>query len=256
MRYAFNIACLAIALLSAFANGSSAAPFTDALARGDQEAQNGNFQAALQIYDAAAKNQSDNATNLCALARRYCDITYLTNSLPLRKDMIARALACSQQAVKDAPTNATAHASLAVCYAKSCKFADVKTELADSRLLKLEADKTIALDPKQDIAYYLLGRWNYGIARAGFFSRAYVKMVYGGLPHASLEDAVLNFKKACALAPDRILNHAGLAMAYDALGEKRLEIAELEKCFALKPLGPEDTDALRDAKKKLATLEQ
>ena len=255
MRFALNITCLAILFSLAFPGGSSATPFTDALARGDQEAKNGNFQSALRIYDAAAKTQADNATNLCALARRYCDITYLTNSLDLRKDLIARALACSWQAVKDAPANATAHASLAVCYAKSCKFADVKTELADSRLLKLEADKTIALDPKQDIAYYLLGRWNYGIARAGFFSRAYVKMVYGGLPHASLQDAVLDFKKACALAPDRILYHAGLAMAYGALGEKRLEIAELEKCLALKPLGPEDTDALRDAKKKLGALD-
>ena len=228
--------------------------FTNALARADLAVKRGDFQGALRIYDAATNAQAGNATNLCTLARRYSDIAYLNNSMALRKEMIARALACSRQAVKDAPSYATAHACVAVCYARICKFSDVKTELADSRLLKLEADKAIALDPNLDIAYYVLGRWNYGIANAGLLSRAYVKVVYGGLPHASLEDAALDFQKACKLAPNSILNHAGLAMAYDALGEKKLEIAELEKCFTLKPLGPEDTDALRDAKKKLAAL--
>ena len=255
MRLALNIACLAAFLLASTGSGhAQVSSFPDDLARADNAVKQGDFQGALRIYDAATNAQAGNATNLCTLARRYCDITYFTNSMALRNETIARALVCSQQAVKDEPTNATAHASLAVCYAKICKFADVKTELADSRLLKLEADKAIALDPNQDIAYYLLGRWNYGIARAGLFSRAYVKMVYGGLPHASLEDAVLDFQKACKLAPNSILNHAGLAMAYDALGEKKLEIIELEKCFTLKPGGPEDTDALGDARKKLATL--
>jgi tetratricopeptide (TPR) repeat protein len=193
---------------------------------------------------------------LCVLARRYCDITYLTNDISFRKELLAHALVCSQKAVQDDPDNATAHASLAVCYAKSCKYADIKTELLDSRLFKMEAEKTIALDPKQDIAYYLLGRWDYGIASAGVLSRAYVKVVYGGLPHATYADAIVNFEKACALAPNRILNHAGLAMAYEAVGRKKLEIAELEKCCALKPIGPEDVDAVRDAKAKLAALQK
>jgi Tfp pilus assembly protein PilF len=180
----------------------------------------------------------------------------LTNSTAVQKDWVARALACSQKAVEDDPQNAVAHASLAVCYAKSCAFADVKTELADSHLFKLEAEKAIALDPKQDVAYYLLGRWNYGIASAGFFARSYVKIIYGGLPWASFQDAVANFKKAVELAPNRILNHAGLAMAYEATGNTKLEIAELEKCCALKPLGPEDLDARRDAQNKLAMLQK
>jgi len=230
--------------------------FTNALAQADVAEKRGDISDALKLYNDAQQAGANNAVDLCVLARRYCDLTYLTNSTAAQKDWVADALACSQQAVNADPQNAVAHASLAVCYAKSCLFADVKTELADSRLFKLEAEKAIALDPKQDVAYYLLGRWNYGIASAGFFSRAYVKVVYGGLPKASYQDAVINFKKAVELAPDRILNHAGLALAYEATGEKKLEIAELEKCCALKPLGPEDIEARRDAQNKLALLQQ
>jgi tetratricopeptide (TPR) repeat protein len=231
------------------------ASFTNSLASADTAAKNGNLEEAIKIYKADQQAAGSNAVNLCTLSRRYCDLTFLTNSPSAQKDLVTHALACAQQAVQVAPSNATAHASLAVCYAKSCNYTDIKTKLAYSRIFKAEAEKAIALDPRQDVAYYLLGRWNYGIASVGILSKAYVKMVYGGLPPASFEGAIANFKKACELSPNSILNHAGLAMAYEAAGQKKLEITELQKCCALKPLSPEDRDAFQDAQKKLASLQ-
>ncbi len=225
--------------------------FADSLAQAGAAARKGDLPAAIKIYAATRRGQERNSTNLCVLAHRYCDLTYLTNSPSAQKSLLADALACARQAVTDAPTNATAHASLAVCYAKSCAFANIKTELADSRLFKIEAEKAIALDPKEDTAYYLLGRWNYEIAKVGLLSRAYVRVVYGGLPHASYQEAVRDFKKAIALAPNRILHHAGLAMAYQALGEQKLEVQQLKKCLALKPIGAEDIAAQKDAAREL-----
>jgi tetratricopeptide (TPR) repeat protein len=231
------------------------ASFTNSLARADLAQKNGDIGEAIKIYTGDEQAQGGNATNLCVLSRRYCDLTYSTDSTATQKDLVAHALTCAQHAVDDNPKNATAHASLAVCYAKSCNYADVKTKLSYSKIFKSEAEKALALDPRQDVAYYLLGRWNYGMAKVGFFSRAYVKMVYGGLPQASLQEAINNFKKACDLAPNHILNHAGLAMAYEAIGEKKLEMAELQKCCSLKPLSPEDKEAFQDAQKKLAALQ-
>jgi tetratricopeptide (TPR) repeat protein len=237
---------------SSFAQDSA---FTNSLIQAGVAEKHGDLQQALKIYEASQSAQAGNASNLCVLSRLYCDLTYLTNSPVVQKELVNRALVCARQATQSDPTNATAHASLAVCYAKSCNYVDIKTQLTYSRLFKEEAEKSIVLDPKQDVAYYLLGRWNYAIAGAGFFSRAYVKVVYGGLPQASFADAVREFQKACEVAPNRILNHAGLAMAYDAMGDKKSEIAELKKCCILKPLGPEDRDARTDAEKKLAALQ-
>jgi tetratricopeptide (TPR) repeat protein len=177
---------------------------------------------------------------------------YLAKSAAIQKDLAERALVCSEQAVRAGSNNATAHACLAVCYAKNSAFADLQTRLNYSRLIKQEAEEAIALDPRQDVAYYLLGRWNFGVANVGLLSRAFVKVVYGGLPRASNADAIADFKKAIELAPDRIINHAGLALVYETTGEKDLEIAELKKCRDLKPSGLEDEDAQRDAIKKLA----
>ncbi|HEX3624887.1 MAG TPA: hypothetical protein VH280_05600 [Verrucomicrobiae bacterium] len=227
--------------------------FTNSLKAAEVAAKQGNVEQAAADYDVARPMQTNNAANMCVLSRGYCDLTSFTNSTTVQKDLVVRALDCAQRAVALDPSNATAYASVAVCYAKNCAMpgTDVKTQLSYSRLFKQEAEKAIALDPKQDVAYYLIGRWNYGIARLGFFSRAYVKVVYGGVPNASFKDAVNYFKKACQLAPNRIIYHAGLAMAYEAMGEKKLEIDQLKTCCALKPSDREDVDAQKEAAAKL-----
>ena len=241
--------------LSVFRNVQAAeVSFTNSLARASQEEHRGDVAAAMHIYAAAESLASTNAANWCALSRSYCDLMCLTNSAPAKMDLLKRALRCASQAVKVGPANATAHACLAVCYAKSCAFADIKGQLADARRFKLEAEKTLVLDPKQDIAYYLLGRWNYALANVGLLSRAYAKIVYGGLPKASNQAAIEDFKHAIALAPGRIIHHAGLAMAYEAVVDKKQELVQLEKCRALKPTDCEDAEAQREAEKKLAAL--
>jgi hypothetical protein len=229
--------------------------FTNSLNAAATAANGGDVARAAAIYDSTRPKQTNNVANMCVLAHRYCDLTFLTQSIAVQRGLLARALDCSRRAVALAGGNATAHASVAVCYAKSCSLAgsDVKSELSYSRLFKQEAEAAITLDPKQDVAYYLLGRWNYGIAKVGFFSRAYVKLIYGGLPTASFQDSVAYFQKASALAPNRILYHAGLAMAYGALGEKKLQLAELKTCCALEPSSLEDADAQQEAARQLKT---
>jgi tetratricopeptide (TPR) repeat protein len=210
------------------------------------------FPVALQTCAKAERANWNNATELCGLARRYCELTYLTKASAVQKDLVARALECSLRAASLDSNNATAQACVAVSYAKSCEFADIRTKLDYSRNFKRAAERAIALDPRQDIAYYLLGRWHYGVANVGLWSRAYLKLVYGGLPQASNAEAIANIRKAIALAPDRIIYHAGLAMIYRTTGERQLALAELEKCRVLKPQDLEDEEAQRDAVRQLA----
>jgi tetratricopeptide (TPR) repeat protein len=248
-----HLALLALLLLPS-AGRAQDFVFTNLLAQAALAEQRADLPAALSLLNQAEPMASNHVLWLCAVARRYCELTWLTNSVPVQKGLVARALACSTQALQADSNNATAHACVAACYAKSCLFADLKTELIFSQRFKEEAEKAIALDPREDIAYYLLGRWNYEIANVGLIARAYVKVVYGGLPKASNADAITNFQKAIQLAPDRILHHAGLAMAYAAAGDKKLALAELIKCRALQPTGLEDQEAQRDAVKQLTAL--
>ena len=228
--------------------------FTNYVALAELAGKNGNLPSALIFYHSAEREASNNAANLCVLSRGYCDLTYLTNSAEVQKSLMSKALNCALQAIKADGSNATAHASAAVCYAKSCGLYDIKTQLAYSRLFKEEAERAIALNPKQDIAYYLLGRWNYGMANLGIISRTYVRVIYGAQPPANNEAAIQNLKKAVALAPDRLIYYSGLAMAYEATGEKALEKAALRQCCKLKAVAGEDVEAQEDARRRLAAM--
>jgi tetratricopeptide (TPR) repeat protein len=227
------------------------ASFTDLLAEGEKAETNGNEPAAAAFYNQAKQLEPDNVTNLCVLTKRYCDLMFLAASVDAKKDLLIRATACARRAVALCPTNSTAHASLAVCFAKACPLADIKDAVAYSRLLKAEAETAVRLNPREDVAYYLLGRWNCGVANMGILAAAYVRVVYGGLPSASNEEAIADFKKAIAIAPDHPIYHAGLANVYKITGQTAAAQAEFKKCVALKPSDRNDRDAQQDALKEI-----
>lgn len=230
--------------------------FTNSLAQAAGAEAKGDLASALNLYLTAAQCASNNAAQLCVLSLRYSELTYLTNAAGAQKVFMQLALNCALRAIKADPSNATAHANAAVCYAKISQLYDLKTEVTDSRIFKTEAEKAIALDPKQDIAWYLLGRWNYGMANLGVLSRTYVRLVYGVQPPASNEAAIRNFKQAIALAPDHLIYYTGLALAYEAAGQRKLEVETLKKCCEMKPVRREDQAAQKEARTKLAGLER
>jgi tetratricopeptide (TPR) repeat protein len=227
--------------------------FTNLMSQGELAQARGDAAGAFKFFS-SAETLATNCTNLCVVTRRYCDLMHDTGSSDLQKTLAQRALACANRAVQADAKSATAHLTLAVCYVKNFPYVDNATKINWSKAMKAECETGIALDPKQDVGYYLLGRWHFSTANMNFVYKGLVKVVYGGLPKASNEDAIKNFKQAIELAPKRIIHHFELAKAYAATGEKKLELAELEKCHALKPVDRDDTDAQRDAEKRLAEI--
>jgi len=230
------------------------ASFTRLLTEGERAEKNGDMPAALRSYSQAEPVASSNSADLCALTKDYCDLMYSTDSAVAKKHLLELAVACASRAVMDDPKSSTAHACMAVCYAKESAYADIKAKVTYSRLIKKEAEEAIVLNPKQDVAYYLLGRWNYGVANIGLLSRAYVKVVYGGLPSASNELSIKDFEQAIALAPGHIIYYAGLANVYETMGEKNLALAEWKKCIGMRPLDRDDRDAQQQAINELSSI--
>ncbi len=228
--------------------------FTNLIAQGELAEQKSNVTAALKFYSAADRITFTNCADLCLLARRYCDLMYLASSPETQKNLAERALDCSLRAVKADAKNATAHLCVAVTYAKNFPYTDNATMVNWSKAIKSECEIAIALDPKQDIGYYLLGRWHFGVANMNFFLKALVKVIYGGLPTASNAEAIKYFKQAIELNPDRIIHHFELANVYEATGENKLSRVELEKCRTLKPVDRDDAEAQRNAEQKLSRL--
>ena len=59
-----------------------------------------------------------------------------------------------------------------------------------------------------------MGKWNYEVSNLSAFEKAAVKIIYGGLPAASLNNSIMYYEKAKSLAPLFTLNYLELAKAY------------------------------------------
>ena len=227
--------------------------FSNLLAQGGVFEQSGNVAEAFKFYS-QAEPLTTNSVDLCGLTKHYCDLMHDAGSPTLEKALAEKALACAFSAVKADPKSATAHLCVAVSYVKNFPYADNKTKVSWSKKIKTECETAITLDPQQDVSFYLLGRWHFDVANMNFLIKGLVKIIYGGLPPASNAAAIENFKHAIALNPNRIIHHVELAKVYAAIGEKKLAVAEWEKCGVLKPIDRDDAAAQKEAEQQLAKL--
>ena len=116
-----------------------------------------------------------------------------------------------------------------------------------------EARKTLELDPSNWRAYHVLGVWNREIATLGGFKKLGASLM-GGLPKASLQDAITNLEKADSLAPASIRNHLELARTYLKAHRDSDARAEYQKTVSLSPSEPRDPQLQRQARAELADL--
>ena len=127
-----------------------------------------------------------------------------------------------------APNDPEAQLSVAISYGKLLPFLGPKEQIADSRLIKASVDKVIALDSGNDLAWQVLGRWNFALADVNGVKRALAQVAFGKLPTAKYEDAVHCFEKAIALNPNRLMHYIELGRTYVQMGKPD----EARKCLA------------------------
>jgi tetratricopeptide (TPR) repeat protein len=236
-------------MVFAFQGVCTAGPgrFEQLLAEGDAHDARRESKEAVECYLAADALSSNNAEVLWRISKQYCNMMLDGVSKKDRETLVSRALGYATRAVEADSTNAKAHLALAICYGKKLPFCDNATKINYSKLIKAEAEKAIQLDPKNDLGYHMLGRWNFEVASMGFFTKEMIRMAYGGLPPASHQNAVDCYQKAIALAPGRIIHHFSLAKAYRALGKTRDWNSELELCLKLTPTDKDDAAVQADA---------
>jgi len=193
----------------------------------------------------------DNASSLSRLSRSWADAVDTAHDPAAAKNAARRALDLAEQAVKADPKNAQAHLALAIACGKETDFVDSKTKLALSRQIRTEAEQAIALDPKLDLAYHVLGRWHLGMASVNPFFRFGARLTMGALPPASLSEAVRNLEKAAELSPKTIIHHQHLALAYQAVGKRTEAAHQWHIVLGLPATDREDEEAKRQARAAL-----
>jgi len=209
---------------------------------------------ALMGFQRADQLRPHNAAILQKISRQYSDLATDAPDEQERIRLCTRGLDYAQQAVKLAPDNAVNVLSVAICYGKLALWSDIRTRIAYSKLVREYAERAIALNPNYDYAHHVLGRWHYEVATLGATKRWLVKLIYGGLPAASLDEAVKQFERAVELAPALPAHRVELGFALLAQGKENEARANFERALAMPMREKYDGEALRRAREALARM--
>jgi tetratricopeptide (TPR) repeat protein len=120
-----------------------------------------------------------------------------------------------------------------------------------SREIKARTEKAIELDPQEDVAYHMLGRWHFEVASMNPLIKGIAKLFYGSLPKGTYDLAAANFQKAAELAPGRIIHRHELARVWLKQKRRAEAIKELQLCLTLSPADRDDREAQESARQLL-----
>lgn len=221
---------------------------TDAL-----DAKNRNAEA-LVVIQQADQLSPGNAEILYRLAKQKAQLMLDAKSSAERKQLGSEALDAAQRAVAADPKSAETHLSLAIVYGRIAQDESARRKVELSRLIRDEAEIAAKLDPREDYAWHVLGRWNYEMANFNAVLKALAQAIYGKFPDASNEKAVEYLEKSVALRPDRVVHQIELGRAYLAIGEKDKARAALEKGLSLPSVAKDDNETKERGRKALSQL--
>ena len=221
------------------------------LQQGDIQFSHHQPRSALAAFQEAEKLDPNRLDVLLRLSQQHSNLIAEAKNPTDAQRSAELSLSYAKRSVEIAPDNAKAHLALAVAYGRLTDFVNNKTKLEYSKTVKTEALKSIALDPADDYAYHVIGRWNYSIANLNPVLKFMAKYIYGGVPIASNEEAVRYFKHAIEIAPQRIIHHHELARTYLAEGQRDLARKEWQAVLDSPAFDAQDELARREAKEAL-----
>lgn len=229
----------ALLLLSPLARAETVAGL---MQKGDVCDQKFQPKEALQHYLPAEKAEPKNATLLLRIARQYRHLMSDTSSANEKLKLGSMAVEYSKRAAALAPNDSEAQLSPAISYGKLLQFQGSKEQVAASPFIKASADRAIKLDPNNDDAWHVLGRWHLGLASITGVKRAMGSLLYGDLPVTTNEAAISCFENAIKINPKRLRHHIELGRAYAQMGQKESARKSIEKGLAMASTEKDDFD--------------
>ena len=203
------------------------------IAKGDQFDQRLQAKEALEVYLPANKLEPNNVKLLVCIARQYRHLMSDTASKPEKLRLGNISLEFANRAATLAPNNAEAQLSPAISLGKMLPFMGSKDQVKASPRIKAAVDRTLLLDPKNDNAWHILGRWNRVLANVNVVKRALAKTLYGDLPVTTNEAAEKCLLKAIEINPNRLMHYIELGRIYAQMGRKEEARKYIQKGMAM-----------------------
>jgi tetratricopeptide (TPR) repeat protein len=214
------------------------------------------FQAkdALPLYLAAEKLKPKNPELLVHIARQYRYLMTDASDTQEKLRLGHIALDYSERAAACGPKDCDAQLAPAITLGKMLPYLPAKEQVAASPQIKVSVDKALAVDPRNDTAWHVLGRWHRVLADVSTMKRYLAGVVYGQLPKGSNEEAEQAMKKAIALNPNRLMHYIELGRIYAQMGRKEEAREFINKGLAMPDSEKDDPETKQRGRETLAKL--
>jgi tetratricopeptide (TPR) repeat protein len=159
-----------------------------------------------------------------------------------------------RKAISIKPDDWEGHFRLAVAQGRLALFRGGKEKIKLANIVKVQADSAVALNPKADLAYHVLGRWHQDLANLSGTLKFFAKILFGGVPPGSNEESVAMFKKAIEINPNHIEHYLELARTYKFMDRKDLMKEPLEKVLSLPNVEEKDPGFKKEAEEMLKDI--
>jgi tetratricopeptide (TPR) repeat protein len=250
---AISVQVLLLAILTTVAP-VRAQSVSNLMAKGDVADRAHNPALALQSYLPAEKMDPNNVKLLLRISRQYRHLMSDTGNKATKIKYGRVALTYDTRLAKLAPRDSDAQLSVAITYGKMIPLLGKKEQVAASPRIKAAADKALKLNPRNDTAWHVLGRWNQGLAKISGLKRKLGGMLYGKLPTGTYKESVRCFNKAIAIDPKRLRNYIELGCTYSLAGQPEYARKCLKKGLSLPSKEKDDPSIKAKGRAVLAKL--
>lgn len=250
--YKFTAAAALFLIASVIATAESADELVSKAKVFDRKFQAGE---ALPLYLEAEKLEPKNCDIQVRIARQY---RHLMNSASAKKEKLRLghlALEYSDRAAAMDKGDAEAQLAPAITLGKMMLYMPTKEQVTASRRIKESVDKALALDPKNDNAWHILGRWHRTLADVSTMKRYLAGMLFmGQLPPGSNQEAERAMKKAIELNPNRPMHYIELGRIYAQMGRKDDARKYINKGLAMPDTDIDDIETKQRGRETLQKL--
>ena len=207
--------------------------------------------AAFQKFQEALSLQPENLMALCKSSELCSRIGRRQPTKKQRDQYYLNAKQFATKALQLYPNDSEANVVMAIALGRWSMSRSGKEKIQAAKDIKKYVEAAIRSNPRNFKAWHVLGRWHYEIAGLSFIERSAVKIMYGGLPDASLREAIACFEIANNIEANFMLNQFELARAYHKNDEDAKARASLQKVLSLSIQTEDDASIKADAQKLL-----
>ncbi len=250
LRFTFLI----LLVLGSSVGGLRADDVADLIKKGDPLDKNLDAEEALKYYLPALKEDPENVKLLNRIARQYRHLMADASDKSEKLRLGHLSLDYAKKGAELAPNSSEAQLSPAISYGKMLPFMNSSEQVDSAPLIKEGCDRAIELDPKNDNAWHILGRWNRTLADIPGIKKMLAGVFFGKLPEATNEEAEKCLLKAIEINPDRAIHYIELGHIYLQMGRKEDARKYLEKGLAMPNQEKDDNEAKEVGRELLSTL--